>query len=189
MSRDSFDLMRLLRAPSNPALNVSRDGASTTSLGNLCQCSTTLITKNFLLIFNLNSLLLNHYPLSCHNRSFCFAPGQADAGCNEAFLQAGLMRTAGVLSSPATWDPHCFLGPIPASQFCQKNPLWPHPVTELQAQAFRNFASTQSSADGKVTAAGMFSTMLSWWEGHGSSHAGRESQALPIMRSRLWEGG
>ena len=28
------------------ALNVSRDGASTTSLGNLCQCFTTLMLKN-----------------------------------------------------------------------------------------------------------------------------------------------
>ncbi|KAK4830182.1 hypothetical protein QYF61_008973 [Mycteria americana] len=37
MSRDIFNEIRLLRAPSNLTLNVSRDGASTTSLGSLCQ--------------------------------------------------------------------------------------------------------------------------------------------------------
>ncbi|KAK4826957.1 hypothetical protein QYF61_012806 [Mycteria americana] len=35
----------LLRAPSNLTLNVSRDGTSTTSLGNLFQCFTTLIAE------------------------------------------------------------------------------------------------------------------------------------------------
>ncbi|KAK4819472.1 LOW QUALITY PROTEIN: hypothetical protein QYF61_004698 [Mycteria americana] len=44
----------LLRAPSNLTLNVSRDGASTTSLGNLFQCFTTLIVKNFFLQSSLN---------------------------------------------------------------------------------------------------------------------------------------
>ena len=34
-SRDIFNYIRLLRAPSNLAFNISRDGASTTSLGNL----------------------------------------------------------------------------------------------------------------------------------------------------------
>ncbi|KAK4811312.1 LOW QUALITY PROTEIN: hypothetical protein QYF61_024448 [Mycteria americana] len=50
MSRDIFNYIRLLRAPSNLTLNVSRDGASTTSLGNLFQCFTTLIVTNFFLI-------------------------------------------------------------------------------------------------------------------------------------------
>ena len=42
MSRDIFNSIRLLRAPSNLALNVARDGAPTTSLGNLLlfQCLT-----------------------------------------------------------------------------------------------------------------------------------------------------
>jgi len=44
-SKDIFNQTRLLRAPSNLALNVSRDGASTTSLGSLFQCLTTLIKK------------------------------------------------------------------------------------------------------------------------------------------------
>ena len=54
MSRDFFNWIRLLRAPSNLAWNVFRDGASTTSLGNLCQCFTTLSVKNFFLISSLN---------------------------------------------------------------------------------------------------------------------------------------
>ncbi|KAK4822317.1 LOW QUALITY PROTEIN: hypothetical protein QYF61_013016, partial [Mycteria americana] len=42
MGRDTFNYIGLLRAPSNLTLNVSRDGASTASLGNLGQCLTTL---------------------------------------------------------------------------------------------------------------------------------------------------
>jgi len=37
VSRDIFTWIGSLRAPSNLAWNASRDGASTTSLGNLCQ--------------------------------------------------------------------------------------------------------------------------------------------------------
>ena len=40
---------RLPRATSSLALNASSDGTSTTSLGNLFQCVTTLWVKNFLL--------------------------------------------------------------------------------------------------------------------------------------------
>jgi len=58
MSKDIFNYIRLLRAPSNLTLNVCRDGASTTYLGNLCQCFTTLIVK-------ISSLyLISIYPLS-----------------------------------------------------------------------------------------------------------------------------
>ncbi|KAK4827794.1 hypothetical protein QYF61_021747 [Mycteria americana] len=55
----------LLKTPSNLALNNSRDGASTTSLGNLFQCLTTLIVKNFFPISNLNlpSFSLKPLPL------------------------------------------------------------------------------------------------------------------------------
>ncbi|KAK4810670.1 hypothetical protein QYF61_007470 [Mycteria americana] len=55
--------IRLLRAPSNLTLNVSRDGASTTSLGNLFQCLTTLIVKNFFLKSSLNLPSLSLKPL------------------------------------------------------------------------------------------------------------------------------
>ena len=54
MSRDIFNQITLLRAPSSLALKVSRDGTSTTCLGNLCQCFPTLTAKNFFLISSLN---------------------------------------------------------------------------------------------------------------------------------------
>jgi len=62
MSRDTFYKTRLLRAPSNLMLKVSRDGASTMSLGNLFQCFTV---KNFFIISSLNlpSISLKPLPL------------------------------------------------------------------------------------------------------------------------------
>ena len=54
MCRVANQQPRLPRATSSLALNASRDGASTTSLGNLFQCVTTLCMKNFHLISNLN---------------------------------------------------------------------------------------------------------------------------------------
>ena len=53
---------RLPRATSSLALNASRDGASTASLGNLFQCVTTLCVKNFLLTSNLNLPCLSFKP-------------------------------------------------------------------------------------------------------------------------------
>jgi len=52
--RDTANEIRVLRALSNLVLNVSRDGASTTSLGNPFQCFTTLIVKNFFLLSSPN---------------------------------------------------------------------------------------------------------------------------------------
>jgi len=65
MSRHIFHQTRLLRAPSSLALNTARDGAATAYLGNLCQCFTTLMVKNFFLISNLNlpSSSLDPFPL------------------------------------------------------------------------------------------------------------------------------
>ena len=65
MCRVDNQQTRLPRATSSLALNASRDGASTTSLGNLFQCITTLCVKNFLLISNLNlpCLSLKPFPL------------------------------------------------------------------------------------------------------------------------------
>ena len=54
MNKDTYSQIRVLRACSNLTLNVSRDGASTNSLGNLCLCFTTLIVKNFFLISSLS---------------------------------------------------------------------------------------------------------------------------------------
>ena len=53
MSRDPFQQPRVLRAPSNLALNPAREEAATASLGSLGQCFTTLMGKNFFLISNL----------------------------------------------------------------------------------------------------------------------------------------
>jgi len=65
MGRDSFNQIRVLRAPSSLAWNVPRDGAATTSLGNLCQGFNTLMAKNFFLISSLNlpSFSLKPLPL------------------------------------------------------------------------------------------------------------------------------
>ena len=52
VSMDTYHKSRLLKAPSSLALNTSRTPA--TSLGNLFQCLTTLIVKNFFLLSNLN---------------------------------------------------------------------------------------------------------------------------------------
>jgi len=65
VSRDIFHWVRLLRALSNLAWNVSRDGASTTSLGSLGQGLTTLTVKNVFLLSSLNlpSFSLKPLPL------------------------------------------------------------------------------------------------------------------------------
>ena len=65
LHRDIFNRIRLLRAPSSLALHASRDGASTTSRGNLGQGLTTLIVKNFFLLSSLilPSLSLKPSPL------------------------------------------------------------------------------------------------------------------------------
>jgi len=42
VGRAATQQMRLPRAPSNLAFNISRDGAFTVSLGSLCHCLTTL---------------------------------------------------------------------------------------------------------------------------------------------------
>ena len=47
MGRVANHYNRLSKIPSSLALNASRDGASTTSLGNLFQCVTILWVKNF----------------------------------------------------------------------------------------------------------------------------------------------
>jgi len=54
LGRDPFHQTRLLRAPSNLALNTAKEGAATASLGNLGQGLNTFIVKNFFLRSNLN---------------------------------------------------------------------------------------------------------------------------------------
>jgi len=64
MGRDTFHYTRLLKAPSNLAFNTAREGAATTSLGNLFKCLPILIVKNFFLISNLNLPFFSLKPLS-----------------------------------------------------------------------------------------------------------------------------
>ena len=54
IGRDTSHQTRLLTAPSSLALNTSWEETSTTLLGNLFQCLTTLTVKNFFLISSLN---------------------------------------------------------------------------------------------------------------------------------------
>ena len=64
MNRDTYSYIRVLRAWPTVTINVSRDGAPTTSLGNLFQCLTTLAVKTFLLTSNLNLPSSSFYPHS-----------------------------------------------------------------------------------------------------------------------------
>ena len=52
-----FQPPAMCRVTSSLALNASRDGASTASLGNLFQCATTLWVKNFFLILLISLLI------------------------------------------------------------------------------------------------------------------------------------
>jgi len=63
MGRDTVRYTRLLKAPSNMALNTDREGAATASLGSQGQGLTTLRLKNFFLISNLNLLSFSLKPL------------------------------------------------------------------------------------------------------------------------------
>jgi len=63
MGRDTFHYARLLKASSKLDMNTAKDGASTVSLGNLFQCLTTLIVKNFFLRSNLNLPTFSLKPL------------------------------------------------------------------------------------------------------------------------------
>jgi len=58
MCRGTNHQNRMPRATVSLALNASRDGASTTSLGNLFQCVTTLCVKNFLFREKVTRILL-----------------------------------------------------------------------------------------------------------------------------------
>jgi len=63
MSRAIFNWIGVLRAPSNLAWNVSRDGAAPTSLGSPCQCFTTFTVKNVFLASSQNLPSLSLKPL------------------------------------------------------------------------------------------------------------------------------
>ena len=50
VKRDTYSLIRVLRDRSSLTLIVCMDEASTSSLGNMCQCFTTLSVKKFFLM-------------------------------------------------------------------------------------------------------------------------------------------
>jgi len=60
-SKDNYS--RLLRGMSRWVLNISKDGDSTDSLGNLFRCLTTLTVKKFFLMFKRNFLCFSLCPL------------------------------------------------------------------------------------------------------------------------------
>ena len=78
MGRGTFHQTRMLKAPPNLTLNTARDGTATASLGNLCQCLTVLMVKNFWI----SPLSLKPFPLvlSLHalgkspSSAFLYAP-------------------------------------------------------------------------------------------------------------------
>ena len=63
MGRAVLHQISLPRAPPNLALNTSRDGASTASVGSPCQSLTSLWIKNFFLTSNLNLLSFTYKTL------------------------------------------------------------------------------------------------------------------------------
>jgi len=95
-SEQGHQLDQGAQSPPNLAWDVPRDGASTASLGNLCQGLTTLIVKNFFLIATLNlpSLSLKPLPLVLSQ--------QALQKSFPSFLVIPLQALAAALRSPCS---------------------------------------------------------------------------------------
>ena len=94
MGRDTFHYTRLLKVPFNLALNASRQGTSTASLGNLFQCLTTLIVKTLFITSNINqpSFSLKPLPLVLSLHALVQSPSPAflQASSGTRRLQLGL---------------------------------------------------------------------------------------------------
>ncbi|KAK4831314.1 hypothetical protein QYF61_016803, partial [Mycteria americana] len=83
-----------IRTPSSLALNTSRDGASTTSLGNLCQCLTTLISESTLFQFiTVTPCPIAACPCKKSPSSFLLGPLQVLEGCNKVSPEPSLLQT------------------------------------------------------------------------------------------------
>lgn len=63
MGRSTSDQIKLPKSPSSLALNTSKDGASTASLGDLFQCLIPLVAEKFFLEIRLNPAYFNLKPL------------------------------------------------------------------------------------------------------------------------------
>jgi len=89
MSRDIFHQTKVLRAPSNLILNTPREGVSTASLGNLFQCLTTLMVKNFFLVSHLNlpSFSLEQFPVVLSLHLLVISPSPLDPGTLNVSVQ------------------------------------------------------------------------------------------------------
>jgi len=92
---------RLLQAPSNLGLNMTREGAATASLGNLRQGLTTLTVNNVFLILNRNlqSFSFKPSPLVLSLQALVKSPSpallqalQVLEGCNKVSLQPSLLQ-------------------------------------------------------------------------------------------------
>ena len=98
--KDTYSYIRLLKALSSLTLNVSRNGASSSTLGNLCQCL-TIIVKNFLFIYDLNlpSFSLKPFPFVLSQQtllkslSFLTAPLQILKGHYQVTSKPSLLQT------------------------------------------------------------------------------------------------
>ncbi|KAK4816278.1 hypothetical protein QYF61_014350 [Mycteria americana] len=111
---EHLPLDQAAKAPSNLTSNISRDGASTTTLGNLFQCLTTLLERCSSPLIIFVALLWTH-----SNRSMpflCQRPQNWDAGLQVGSHQSGvegenhLPRPAGHASFDAAQDNIGFLG-------------------------------------------------------------------------------
>ncbi|KAK4818126.1 hypothetical protein QYF61_006213 [Mycteria americana] len=113
LHKGSACLLYKSRAPSNLTLNVSRDGASTTSLGNLLLCFTSLIVKNFFLISSLNLPPFSLKPLLLVLLQQALL--RIMKGCNKVSLEPSLLQAEQPhLSQPV------FIGEVfqPSDHFC-----------------------------------------------------------------------
>jgi len=152
MSRDIFHQTRLLKAPSNLALNTSREGATTASLGNLCHCPTTSRVKIFFLVSNLNLPSSSLKPLShvlslqalvkSPSPAFLQTPFHVLEGLNKVFPESSLLQaeTAPTLSA----FPHR-RGPPGLGSF-----LWPSSGPTPTAPCLSCAELTQLEVDNKM---------------------------------------
>jgi len=132
MCRVANQQTRLPKAISSLALNASRDGASTTSLGNLFQYIITLCVKNFLQISNLNlpCLSLRPFPLVLplskkHGMLHEFACHPCTGIRHEAFTAALSIDARSFVHFKAHENPLCTSCMAKARNLSHDSHTWP----------------------------------------------------------------
>ena len=130
--RSRVTYSRLHRTLSRQVLNISREGESTTSLGNLVQCSVILKVKKFFLMFSCNFTESQNHRMFEDGRDLCGSSsptalpkqGLLQQAAHD-LVQAGLEHLQRRrLSLPGQLCARCSL-------FCGWAPLnivWPHPL-------------------------------------------------------------